>query len=254
MAMVASEEGRAARQRRDSAANRVSSKDAIPRSNRPTVTRQVVEALYNMLRSGRYREGDRLPSEWELVETLQVGRSAVREAIRELVTLDLIQLEPGRGTFVKSLRPDLLLREDSFNDIVETAVKRELLEVRMIIEPAATELVANRATDVEIERLAHDVERLGEAINVGYRPPEDLGFHLDIVRATHNASLARVASAIVTFYQRDNVLPNQQDFEDHGAILDAIRGRDPMAAREAMLAHLRRNPWAEEDGATGPGD
>src|SRR5258707_2500571 len=131
--MVASEEGRAARSRRESTPNRVSSKDAISRSIRPTVTRQVVEALYNMLRSGRYREGDRLPSEWELVETLQVGRSAVREAIRELVTLDLIQLEPGRGTFVKSLRPDLLLREDSFNDIVATAVKRELLEVRLII-------------------------------------------------------------------------------------------------------------------------
>jgi len=131
---------------------------------RLTVTRQVVDTLFELLRSGEYRVGDQLPSEWELVSRLKVGRSAVREAIRELVTLELVELRPGRGTFVRSLRSDLLLRPETFDTVVATAVKRELLEVRRILEPEAAALAADRVTDAEVERLRHDVERLREQI------------------------------------------------------------------------------------------
>ena len=83
--------------------------DSIPAAGRGRpVTRQVVDSLYQLLRSGDYVVGARLPSEWELAGSLHVGRSAVREAIRELVALGLVELRPGRGTYVRSLRPDLL--------------------------------------------------------------------------------------------------------------------------------------------------
>jgi len=211
--------------------------EGAPR-DRQTVTRQVVDAIYRMLRSGEYHVGDRLPSEWELVESLRVGRSAVREAIRELVTLDLVELKPGRGTYVRSLRPDLLLRADSFNDQAESAVRRELLEVRSILEPQAALIAAERATEDDIAHLDYDVERLREAVNVGFRPPEDLGFHLDVVRSTHNTALSRLTGVIVSFYQRDGVLPNQQDVRDHGAIAKAIRRRNGADAQRLMHDHL----------------
>ena len=207
-------------------------------ARRVSVTRQVLDALYGYLRSGQYRPGDRLPSEWQLVSSLGVGRSAVREAVRELVTLDLVEIRPGVGTFVKQIRPDLLLRSDSFGETVDAAVRRELLEVRLIVEPAAAVLAAGRASDFELSRLRHDVDRLREAVRTGFRPPEDLGFHLDVVRATHNPSLARVAGAIVSFYDRDTVLPTDADVADHTAIYEAIGNRDPIGAREAMLEHL----------------
>jgi GntR family transcriptional repressor for pyruvate dehydrogenase complex len=191
-----------------------------------------------MLRSGEYQLGDRLPSEWELVAALHVGRSAVREAIRELVTLELVEIRPGRGTFVQSLRADLLLRPETFNDVLDSAVKRELLEVRRILEPEAAALAAERVTDGEIERLRHDVERLREAVRVGYRPPEDLGFHLNVVRGTHNTALSRVAGAIVGFYERDAMLPTDNDTTEHQAICEAIARHDGKAARELMSDHL----------------
>ncbi len=218
--------------------SRVKAPHAQP-GGRLTVTRQVVDTLYQMLRSGEYVVGDQLPSEWELVEALQVGRSAVREAIRELVTLELVELRPGRGTYVRSLRSDLLLRADSFSDLAESAVRRELLEVRRMLEPQAARLAAERATDADLERLDHDVARLGEAVNVGYRPPEDLGFHLDVVRTTHNTSLARLTGVIVSFYDRDVVLPTVRDVTDHGAIAAAIRERDGPKADRLMARHLR---------------
>lgn len=207
------------------------------RARATSVTDQVIEAVFDMLRSGQYRTGDRLPSEWELVEQLGVGRSAVREATRELAALGVVDVQPGRGTFVESLRPDLLVRPDIKHE-VDRALLREFLEVRQMIEPAAAALAALRATDAELERLAHDVDRLSEAVNVGYRPPEDLGFHLNIVRATHNTALARLAGAIVSFYQRDEALPTDRDVREHRAVLEALRTRDPDGAQRAMHAHL----------------
>jgi GntR family transcriptional repressor for pyruvate dehydrogenase complex len=191
-----------------------------------------------MLSSGEYRVGDRLPSEWELVRQLSVGRSAVREAMRELVTLDLVELRRGQGTFVLSLRSDLLLRPETFAGSVDHAIRHELLEVRRIVEPGAAGLAASRATSTEIDRLDHDVQCLQEAVNIGFRPPEDLGFHLDVVRGTHNGSLARVTAAIVSYYARDDSLPTERDVQEHGAIAAAIRRRDANAARAAMLEHL----------------
>lgn len=216
--------------------------DAInspPARRSASVTDQVVEAVFTMLRSGRFRAGDRLPGEWELVEQLGAGRSAVREALRELAALGVVEIQPGRGTFVRSLRPDLLVRPDRIGAEVTRASLREFLEVRRIIEPEAAALAAIRATAAELDRLGHDVDRLNEAIDVGYRPPEDLGFHLNIVRATHNTALIRLAGAIVSFYQRDEVLPTRRDVDEHRAVLDAIRGRHADAARDAMRSHLQ---------------
>lgn len=212
----------------------------IPRaaSQQVTVTRRVVDALLGMLSSGEFRVGDRLPSEWELVRQLSVGRSAVREAMRELVTLDLVEPRRGQGTFVRSLRSDLLLRPESFAGSVDLAVRHELLEVRRIVEPEAAALAALRATPAEADRLGHDVGCLREAVNSGFRPPEDLGFHLDVVRATHNGSLARVTAAIVLYYARDDTLPTDRDVQEHSAIAAAIRDRDAGSARSAMLDHL----------------
>jgi GntR family transcriptional repressor for pyruvate dehydrogenase complex len=214
-------------------------RNGLSRPRKTSVTSQVVEALFEMLRSGRFRTGDRLPSEWELVEQLHVGRSAVREGIRELAALELVDVQPGRGTFVRSLRPDLLVRADGIGAEVNRALLREFLEVRQMLEPEAAALAAVRANSVDLNRLGHDVDRLSEAIDVGYRPPEDVGFHLDIVRATHNTALIRLAGAIVSFYQRDEVLPTWRDVDEHRAVLDAIRDHRAEAARSAMRSHLQ---------------
>jgi GntR family transcriptional repressor for pyruvate dehydrogenase complex len=208
------------------------------RQRSASVTDQVIEAVLTLLRSGRYRIGDRLLSEWELVRQLGVGRSAVREALRELAALGVVDIHPGRGTFVRSLRPDLLMRPDLLAPEVNRALIREYLEVRQIVEPGAATLAAVRADDADLLRMTTDIDCLAKAVNMGYRPPEDLGFHLDIVRATHNTALTRIAASIVSYYQRDEHLPTERDVREHLAILQAIRERDPDRAREAIRSHL----------------
>jgi GntR family transcriptional repressor for pyruvate dehydrogenase complex len=206
---------------------------------RPSATRRVVNALLATLRSGRYRVGDRLPSESELAADLSVGRSAVREATRELSAMGLVASRQGSGVYVQSLRADRLLTSSSFAEGERVATKAELLEVRLIMEPGVAAIAAERATEEEIARLRHDLDRLIEAVAAGYRPPEDVGFHLDIVRAAHNASLVRVAAAIVSFYDAEENLPTERDVEEHQRIFLAIARRDPTGAARAMHDHLR---------------
>jgi GntR family transcriptional repressor for pyruvate dehydrogenase complex len=210
----------------------------VSTTTKQKASHQVADALCSMLRSGSYRVGDRLPSEPELGAELGVSRSTVREAARELTALGVLEIRHGRGTFVRSLRPDLLLRGDSLLEHTNDRIWEELLEVRGIVEPEAAALAATRATEEEIERLRYDVERLVDAIGHGMAPPEDLGFHLDLVRATHNAALWRVSGAIISFYQWDGQLPTEQDVIDHRAIYEAVRDRDPQRARQAMRDHL----------------
>lgn len=202
-----------------------------------SVTRQVVEALYDALRSGQYGPGDRLPSEPALAAAYGVGRSAVREAIRELLTLDVVEIRHGKGTFVRELPPGLQVPPASFHEALERKVALELLEVRLIMEPEVAALAAERASAQDVARLRRDVEGLRASLGRG-KPPEDLGFHLDLVRAAHNAALLRISSPIIAFYERDEGMPSQRDVDEHTAVIEAIERGDPEGARRAMRAHL----------------
>jgi DNA-binding FadR family transcriptional regulator len=219
----------------------------------PNATRGVVDTLLQLIRSGSYGVGDRLPSEWELARLCSVGRSTVREGIREVAALGLVEVQPGKGTYVQSVRPDLLIRSEGFDGDETGRAALELLEVRLIFEPESAALAARRATAEEIERIRRDAEMLEEAVKIGFRPPEDLGFHLDIIRAAHNQALLRLGGAIVSFYARDEFLPTQVDVDDHWRIYAAIRNRDPAAASAAMREHLTREITKREGNDAGSG-
>ena len=207
----------------------------------PNARQAVVTTLVDLIRSGSYAIGDRLPSEWELAGLCSVGRSAVREAMRDVVALGLVEVRRGKGSYVLSARPDLLIAPDQLSlDETDQIAALELLEVRLIFEPGAAALAAERARPEEIERLRHDAAMLEEAVKMGFRPPEDLGFHLDIIRAAHNRALLRLGGAIVSFYARDEFVPTAVDVTDHLRIYEAIQKRDGGAASEAMHEHLAR--------------
>ncbi len=168
------------------------------------VTHDVVDAICRMLRTGRYQLGTRLPGEHELATELRVGRSAVREAVRELITLNVLEIRPGAGTFVRSLR-----------------------------------LAAQRASAEDLVQLERDVVLLRNGVLRGAdHVPADLDFHLSLLRATHNASLARISSAIISFYKHDRTPPTERDAAEHRVIYEAVRDADPERARQLMRMHL----------------
>jgi GntR family transcriptional repressor for pyruvate dehydrogenase complex len=107
----------------------------IPKSEAraPNARQAVVTTLIELIRSGSYGVGDRLPSEWELARLCSVGRSAVREAMREVVALGLVEVRQGKGSYVLSARPDLLVTPEGLGgEEGDRLAALELLEVRLI--------------------------------------------------------------------------------------------------------------------------
>ncbi len=205
---------------------------------RQSLVEYVIDALLERIRQGNLRPGDQIPTEPEISEALNVSRSSVREAIRVLEILNMIEVRHGVGTFVKNIHPTFLVDPNHFGYSADPEHLLDLLELRKIIETGSAALAAQRATSEELRELARDVDALETAVEEGRRPDEDLGFHLNIAKATHNQSIVDVSNWITAFYLLDSGLPTEKDIDDHRRIYHAIRDQDVAAVREAMRTHL----------------
>jgi GntR family transcriptional repressor for pyruvate dehydrogenase complex len=207
-------------------------------TRRQSRTQFVVEALIKKIQSGNLNTGDQFPTEPEISETLNVSRSSVREAMKILEIINLVEIRHGTGTFVKSIYPSLLINPSDIGYSANREHLIQLIELRKIIETESAGLAAERATPEEIGILHKDVIALKKGVAENIRPDEDLGFHLDISKATHNRSIMDVSHWITTFYMIENEVPTIKDIEAHQRIYEAILHRDPNAARAEMRSHL----------------
>jgi GntR family transcriptional repressor for pyruvate dehydrogenase complex len=203
------------------------------------------------MRDGAIRPGDRLPGEHELTRMLGVGRSSVREALRGLITLGLVETRAGRGAVIVARSPNPLARLASGADMAAVLQKwavLDLLEVRESLEGQAAALAADRATPLDlvtIERHALEIERRVAAGLTYFRP--NAAFHTAVARASHNNVLAESVRQLIGQVRvyRERLMREiagmpAGDVAEHGEVVAAIRGRDPERARAAMVAHIRR--------------
>jgi len=201
--------------------------------------------------TGAYQPGDVLPGEIEFAEQLQVSRSVYREAVRMLMAKGLVESRPKAGTSVSArsrwnlLDPDVLAW--MFEGEPSDAFIRSLFELRMIVEPAAAAVAAERRTGRELAQMGHALE---EMARYGLATPEgraaDQHFHHLILEATRNEPLTTLSSTIAAavgwttiFKQRNRKLP-RDPLPEHQALYDAIADANPDAARAAMAELIRR--------------
>src|SRR3954452_9057538 len=119
------------------------------------LTEAAIQEIRAMIASGRLSPGSRLPSESELATELGAAGDTVREAVRALVTARVLDVRRGDGTYVTSLRPELLLAGiGAAADLMQDDFTLELLEVRRLLEPAATAIAARRITAETLDELA----------------------------------------------------------------------------------------------------
>jgi GntR family transcriptional repressor for pyruvate dehydrogenase complex len=223
----------------------------LERAHRHSLSETVLEQLLAQLRNGSIRPGDRLPGEHELMGMLGVGRSSVREALRSLITLGLVETRPGRGAVIVARSPNPLAHLGSGADIADALQKwavLDLLEVRESLEGQAAALAAERATPLDlvtIERHALEIERRVEGSLTYFR--ENAALHTAIARASHNTILAESVQQLVVQVRvyRERLMQEIQgmpsgDVTEHRAVVAAIKDGDPERARAAMVAHIRR--------------
>jgi GntR family transcriptional repressor for pyruvate dehydrogenase complex len=216
---------------------------------RVPLSQVVFEQTMAEIREGRLRPGDRLPTELELVKLFQVSRSSVREALRGLVALGIVETKAGRGAIVaaKAQVPIASLPRHADLDNLERQALLDLLEVREALETKAALLAVERATEDDIATLRRLHEAVVRDVEAGRSYfKTNAAFHRAIAEAAHNPLLAETIAQVggqVRAYRerlmREITSMPRQDVREHGAIVQAIAARRADRAAEAVVAHLR---------------
>jgi GntR family transcriptional regulator, galactonate operon transcriptional repressor len=205
---------------------------------------QTVEALAGRILAGEISEGDTLDLP-ALREELDVSLTALREALKVLSAKGMIDARQKRGTFVQPRSSWNLLDTDVMRWQTETGSDHslfgELTEMRVIVEPAAARLAAERASDADVAALSGALDRMASARgDLAATVRANLDFHRLLVAATHNTFLTQVERIIaIGLAERDKLVHGTVEDDpvpSHRKVVDAIARRDPEAAYEAMRA------------------
>lgn len=208
---------------------------------------EVVTQVHALIKQGRFKAGDQLPSERELAETFKVSRTSVREALRALETQGLIISRTGTGNFVADLPIESLVAPLAKLLIQEKDALADIFEMRKLIEPRIASLAAQRATHRDIERMKGILETQREAVDRGGTGVEaDAKFHFAIGQATHNQALEKLVSGLMELlsHSREESLqtPDRRraSIEAHQEILSAVERHDRRRAQKTMFQHIER--------------
>jgi GntR family transcriptional regulator, transcriptional repressor for pyruvate dehydrogenase complex len=225
------------------------------------LTDQAIAKIKDLIVAGEFAPGDRLPKERELAERLGLSRNSLREAVRALSLVGVLEARQGDGTYVTSLEPDLLLAGTSFvSDLLTGPTLRELYEVRRILEPVATALATPRLTDDDFAALEESLERMDTAESTQSFIDADVDFHRVIVNSCGNATLASLIQNLSggtlrariwrAIHESDAVESTRRLHHD---IYRALQMRDAELAAATDLVHLAAGErWLQamsEDGA-----
>jgi DNA-binding FadR family transcriptional regulator len=210
-------------------------------------TGQAVGAIMNLLTSGELGPGDRLPTERDLALRLGVARSTVREAIRGLEMMRVLQVRHGEGIFVTSLDAPLLLEATGFAmQLMRDHEVVEFLELRAILEGAAAGLASARMTDEQRRTLLRRLEELDAASTADELLEADIAFHACIAAGAGNVVLASLLDNFSARTYRARHLNAGLGLEEalvrsraaHRRIYEAVLAKDPEAARASASAHV----------------
>lgn len=209
---------------------------------------RIVEQIERRIVSGELKVGDQLPSERELAEQFVVSRIAVREAVKALGAKGLVEIMPGRGTFITNGTSDVV--RSSLGMLMKFGPpdgSSNLVEVREILEPEIAALAATRINDEQIAAMSRAVGVMDQALdNVEVFVESDLDFHLALAQATQNPIILILMDPIIDLLREQRMRIGlvkgglKRGQSHHKKILDAVIRRDPKAARQAMYLHLKQ--------------
>jgi GntR family transcriptional repressor for pyruvate dehydrogenase complex len=207
---------------------------------------QIVQQIELRFVTGELKVGDQLPSERELAEQFGVSRIAVREAVKALREKGLVEIRPGRGTFITNGTQGVIRHSlGLLMKVGSVGASPNLVEVREIMEPEIAGLAAERINDEQIAAMTKAVDLMDSALeNVNEFVEADLDFHLALAEATQNPIIPILMNSIIDLLREqrkrialvDGGLSRGQ--YHHKKILASILRHDSKAARLAMQHHL----------------
>src|SRR5438034_10499499 len=220
------------------------------------VTDEAIERIRQIIMSGEWGPGTRLPRESDLAARLGLSRNSLREAVRALSLLRVLEVRQGDGTFVTSLEADLLLESTRFvAHLLADKTVVEVFEVRRLLEPAAAALAAVRMEEAGHAALRRELDRMTAAGGVEDWVEADAAFHAVVAQAAGNSMLSSLLESLSTRTMRARVWRGRLEKgalettrTEHTRIYEAILARDPELARTVAAAHVANSEhWLRAD-------
>lgn len=210
------------------------------------LTDEAIVKIKSMITSGELGPGDRLPKEADLAARLGLSRNSLREAVKALTLVNVLDVRHGDGTYVTSLDSAHLLDALSFMvDLHQDDSVLQFFEVRRLLEPGVAALAATRISPEELTNLRELTTSLAADADVDALVANDLRFHRAIAEATGNAVVCSLLDGVSGATQRARVWRGitqsgavERTLAEHNAILDALESGDADAARAWMTAHI----------------
>jgi GntR family transcriptional repressor for pyruvate dehydrogenase complex len=226
----------------------VNSNSLNPIERQPIVD-EIVERLVSYILHEDLKPGDKLPTERELMSRLSVGRSTLREAIKTLSAVGVLEVKQGSGTFVGQGNVSILTKPLAWGLLLSQDSVEHVIEARGVIEVALAGWAAERATEAEISSISRILDSLeASQFDMETYVEHDLEFHVAIAQAAHNPMVSLILSLIqqvlriwmkVTYIESGGATDSMIL---HRKIFNAIQSHDARAAREQMEDHTSGNP------------
>ena len=211
---------------------------------RSTTVNIVITKIKDLLIERKLRPGDMLPSESVLAESLKVGRSSIREALKILSAFGVIEIKRGDGTYISSASNKKIFNPYLFQLLVQESDYDSLLQVRELLEEGIVHMVIKTATDEEIAQLNEALEEFYAEVKkedpVNSKANEyDIRYHRMMGKFSHNPIIENIYSFVIDLFTPTINPHNTGVLESHAGIQKAIAERDEVTAKHFIHAHTK---------------
>lgn len=212
---------------------------------RPTVAEILQRQLLDSFASGYYTPGQQLPTEKQLAEMFEVSRASVREALQSLRNLGMIEVRPGRGSYLKHTEAADVVRPSILSGLMSPLTALDLFEARGTVEPTLAAFAAKRASREELASMETFIDQYRAVLSTRQRVSElSATFHLRVARLAHSPVLTRfIESLLEILAARGEFIEGRPGFleweyQSHVAVYEAIKSGDARKASAEMMSHL----------------
>jgi len=222
-------------------------KPSLKPAKRITLSEDICQQLVNLIVSGELLPGSKLPSERELMEMFSVGRSSVRESLRALTLVGLVETKQGYGAVVAENSSDYLNKSITWASLAGLHTNLEIVEAREVIETGVIQLVASCATSDDIELLEQQLANMEANLSdIPTFAKLDVSFHTTLAEISSNRILLQfIVNLRGLLHQniledlKENIEMAQLSLNQHRKIVEAIKKGDAILASQAMRYHLK---------------
>lgn len=216
-----------------------------------SLSHRIIDEIRDYIVQQKLKPGDRLATETEMAEALAVSRASVREAVKVLEAIGVLESSPKRGINVKEFDPEQFFRYLLFDPYVDSESIVSMAELRVAFDVGIADLVVGRATEEDLIRMEERIEAMRESMD---RPVDfythDWALHFAIYEATRNRSVQALGRLLIEFFVTahrqwwdEEKVVRPEHFQNHERIFLALKARDPEEMRQAVHSHFDSSLW-----------